>query len=114
MDVIDASHFEVIKQFITRNELWEFKLGRFDGEWVITLRSRYTDPHNALTFMHKSLGEALKQASNWVSVHDAIQKRETEEISLGEASCNSETVAEEVWERDPYDLKDTYGGVLPG
>ena len=118
MDVIDASHFEAIKRFMLDRPWWDLKLSchKDNGSvtWYLTfINSVNNGPFSMVPFIHPTLGEALRLASVWVSEQYAIQERETETVSLSETSSNSETLDEEIRERDPYDLKDTYGGILP-
>jgi len=97
MDVLDASHFEVIKRFILERPWWEFKLSKNNDLWYIVLINQNDlGPFSAMPFIHHSLGEALKLASIWVGEQFAIQERETEAVSICETPSNSETLGSEV------------------
>jgi len=93
MDVIEASHFERLKQFIIDRPWWEMKLVRTDGIWQLFLINT-TDlgPFSVMPFHHISFGEALKLASIWIGEQYAIQERETTEVSLDEASEDSKAL----------------------
>lgn len=93
MDVIEASHFEKIKQFISDRPWWELKLFKYGSNWNVVLNNpTYIDVDSVMIFVNVSLGEAFKTASLWVSEQYAIQEREAKEVSLGKSSGDSTTL----------------------
>lgn len=77
MDVIDASHFENVKKFLTERPWWSMKLSRESGVWMLFLINQNDlGPFSVMPFMDVSFGAALKNASTWVNEQYVIQEVE--------------------------------------
>ncbi len=67
MDVVEASHLEVIKQHLLNNTDHEFKMRKFNGTWILGVYNIYDDFNHIHIASESSFAEAVKKMSNLLS-----------------------------------------------
>lgn len=67
MDVIDASHFEKVKEFVrTTDFIFKLRYQKKNSTWII----EFIAPHDYEKFSASGLGVALKGASTWIATKE--------------------------------------------
>ena len=63
MNSIDASHLEVIKQYLEDNPQTGFRMRKWQGQWHLGTYDFFDDFHDELRVTESSFTEAIKQMS---------------------------------------------------
>lgn len=69
MDVIEASHFQQVKDYLNDNPWLQFKFHRIDHMWhfaIVNLKEDKANPEVQEMWIGSSFGEGLKYISQYV------------------------------------------------
>jgi hypothetical protein len=73
MNVVDASHLNVIKRHLELNPDVEFKMRKFEGTWTLGMVNMF-DPESFVVVNESSFAQAVKVMSGFLSNYDREQE----------------------------------------